>query len=75
MVEALAARDAAGLRAVLVGHLHAKRDVVLEQMRRIAADVKTTPAKQPRSHAKLKVTPPQKNMRTTKATNTARATR
>jgi DNA-binding GntR family transcriptional regulator len=75
MVEALAARDAAGLRAVLVGHLHAKRDVVLEQMRRIAADVKTTPAKQPRSHAKPKVVPPQKTARTAKAINTARAAR
>lgn len=75
MVDALAARDAAGLRAVLVGHLHAKRDVVLEQMRRIAVDVETTPAKQPRSHAKPKVMRPQKTARTTKATNTAKAAR
>jgi DNA-binding GntR family transcriptional regulator len=30
MIEALAARDSAGLRALLVQHLHHKRDVVLE---------------------------------------------
>lgn len=33
MIEALSARDAAGLRAVLVGHLHGKRDTVLELLR------------------------------------------
>ena len=33
MVEALAARDAAGLRALLVQHLEHKRDAVLELMR------------------------------------------
>jgi DNA-binding GntR family transcriptional regulator len=33
MVELLAARDAAGLRALLVVHLNHKRDAVLEQMR------------------------------------------
>lgn len=33
MVEALAERDAAGLRQVLVTHLNHKRDVVLEQLR------------------------------------------
>ncbi len=33
MVQALDARDAAGLRAVLVQHLHNKRDVVVELMR------------------------------------------
>jgi DNA-binding GntR family transcriptional regulator len=34
MIDALSARDAAGLHAVLVAHLHHKRDVVLEQLRR-----------------------------------------
>jgi DNA-binding GntR family transcriptional regulator len=34
MVELLAARDAAGLRALLVTHLNNKRDAVLEQMRK-----------------------------------------
>lgn len=33
MIEALSARDAAGMREVLVAHLHNKRDVVLEQLR------------------------------------------
>ncbi len=33
MVEALAARDAAGMRALLLRHLEHKRDAVLEQMR------------------------------------------
>ncbi len=33
MVQALEARDAAGLRALLVAHLHSKRDVALEQLR------------------------------------------
>lgn len=33
MIEALAARDAAAMRQVLVAHLHNKRDVVLEQLR------------------------------------------
>jgi DNA-binding GntR family transcriptional regulator len=33
MVEALAARDAAGLRTLLITHLNHKRDVVLEMMR------------------------------------------
>ncbi len=33
MVDALAARDSAAVRAVLVQHLNHKRDVVLEQMR------------------------------------------
>jgi DNA-binding GntR family transcriptional regulator len=33
MVEALAARDAAGMRAVMLEHLANKRDVVLEQLR------------------------------------------
>lgn len=33
MVRALAARDAAGLRDVLLSHLHNKREVVLEQLR------------------------------------------
>jgi DNA-binding GntR family transcriptional regulator len=37
MIEALSARDAAGMRAVLVAHLHNKRDVVLEQLRAAAA--------------------------------------
>jgi len=32
MLEALAARDAAGLRDLLVAHLHSKRDTVLELM-------------------------------------------
>ncbi|MBX3653941.1 MAG: GntR family transcriptional regulator [Ramlibacter sp.] len=36
MVEALAARDAAGMRNVLVAHLEHKRDVVMEQLRREA---------------------------------------
>lgn len=36
MVEALAARDAAGMRQVLVAHLEHKRDVVVEQLRREA---------------------------------------
>jgi DNA-binding GntR family transcriptional regulator len=36
MVEALAARDANALREVLLVHLHNKRDVVLEQLRREA---------------------------------------
>ena len=33
MIEALAARDGAGMREVLLGHLRNKRDVVLEQLR------------------------------------------
>ncbi len=33
MIEALAARDAAGMRSVLLTHLINKRDVVLEQLR------------------------------------------
>ena len=33
MIEALAARDAAAMRKVLVAHLHRKRDTVLELMR------------------------------------------
>ena len=33
MVEALAARDGAGMREILVRHLHSKRDTVLELMR------------------------------------------
>ena len=33
MIDALAARDAAGLRALLITHLNHKRDVVLEMMR------------------------------------------
>ncbi len=37
MIEALAARDAAGLRQVLLTHLHNKRDTVLEQLRADAA--------------------------------------
>lgn len=37
MVEALKARDGAALRAVLVAHLHNKRDVVLEQLREDAS--------------------------------------
>jgi DNA-binding GntR family transcriptional regulator len=36
MVDALAARDAAAMRAVLVQHLHHKRDVVVEQLRAAA---------------------------------------
>ena len=34
MIEALSARDAAAMRAVLLTHLNNKRDVVLEQLRR-----------------------------------------
>lgn len=37
MIEALAARDAAGMREVLQLHLRNKRDVVLEQLREAAA--------------------------------------
>jgi DNA-binding GntR family transcriptional regulator len=37
MVEALAARDAAGMRQVLLAHLANKRDTVLEQLRESAA--------------------------------------
>ncbi|KQM75326.1 GntR family transcriptional regulator [Xylophilus sp. Leaf220] len=33
MVEALAARDAAGMRTLMVAHLHSKRDTVLDLMR------------------------------------------
>jgi DNA-binding GntR family transcriptional regulator len=33
MVDALARRDAAAMRAVLIDHLNHKRDVVLEQLR------------------------------------------
>ena len=33
MIDALAARDAAGLRQLLITHLNHKRDVVLEMMR------------------------------------------
>jgi len=33
MVDALAARDAAGMRTLLITHLNNKRDVVLEMMR------------------------------------------
>jgi DNA-binding GntR family transcriptional regulator len=37
MIEALAARDGAGMREVLLGHLRNKRDVVLEQLRETQA--------------------------------------
>jgi DNA-binding GntR family transcriptional regulator len=37
MIEALAARDPAAMRAVLAAHLNNKRDVVLEQLRREGA--------------------------------------
>lgn len=37
MIEALATRDSAALRTVLIAHLNNKRDVVLEQMRRDSA--------------------------------------
>lgn len=40
MIEALAARDAAGMREVLQLHLRNKRDVVLEQLREAAADAR-----------------------------------
>jgi DNA-binding GntR family transcriptional regulator len=33
MIEALSQRDGAALKAVLVQHLHHKRDVVIEQIR------------------------------------------
>jgi DNA-binding GntR family transcriptional regulator len=33
MIDALAARDGVGLRALLITHLNHKRDVVLEMMR------------------------------------------
>ncbi|MDB5945417.1 MAG: transcriptional regulator, GntR family-like protein, partial [Ramlibacter sp.] len=39
MIEALGKRDAAGMRAVLLQHLGNKRDVVVEQMRRGAAQL------------------------------------
>lgn len=45
MITALAARDGAALRAVLVEHLHHKRDVVLEQLR-------AQPARAPKGRAK-----------------------
>lgn len=38
MVKALEARDAVGLRALLIAHLHSKRDVALEQVRARARD-------------------------------------
>jgi DNA-binding GntR family transcriptional regulator len=37
MIEALAARDGAAMRDVLLGHLRNKRDVVLEQLREVQA--------------------------------------
>ena len=37
MVEALAARDGAAMRQVLLEHLHNKRDVVVQQLRDQAA--------------------------------------
>jgi DNA-binding GntR family transcriptional regulator len=37
MIEALTARDAGGMRAVLIAHLNHKRDVVIEQLRAAAA--------------------------------------
>jgi DNA-binding GntR family transcriptional regulator len=37
MIEALAARDGAAMREVLLAHLRNKRDVVLEQLRGVAA--------------------------------------
>ena len=40
MVQALAARDSAGLRKILLDHLTRKRDVVLEQLRSAAASQK-----------------------------------
>jgi DNA-binding GntR family transcriptional regulator len=40
MVDALAARDAAGMRTVLLTHLNHKRDVVMEQIRTAATDPK-----------------------------------
>ncbi|TFZ07887.1 GntR family transcriptional regulator [Ramlibacter humi] len=45
MIEALAARDAAALRTVLVTHLHNKRDTVLEQLRE---DARPTPRRKAR---------------------------
>jgi DNA-binding GntR family transcriptional regulator len=38
MIEALAARDGAAMREVLLGHLRNKRDVVLEQLREAQAN-------------------------------------
>jgi len=43
MVERLAARDAAGMRALMVQHLNNKRDVVLELMHRDALQSATGP--------------------------------
>jgi DNA-binding GntR family transcriptional regulator len=37
MIDALTHRDSAALRAVLIAHLHHKRDVVLEQLRHLPA--------------------------------------
>jgi DNA-binding GntR family transcriptional regulator len=45
MIEALAARDAGGMRAVLVAHLNHKRDVVIEQLRAAAAKSTTSSTK------------------------------
>ncbi|MES2971986.1 MAG: GntR family transcriptional regulator [Pseudomonadota bacterium] len=41
MVEALAAHDGAAMRRILVGHLNNKRDVVVEQLRALAAPAKS----------------------------------
>jgi DNA-binding GntR family transcriptional regulator len=38
MIELLAARDSAGLRALLITHIHSKRDTVLELMREGRSD-------------------------------------
>ena len=45
MVQALAARDGAAMRAVLVAHLNHKRDVVVEQLRAATTPNVVTPAK------------------------------
>ena len=44
MIEALAARDGAGLRALLITHLNHKRDVVLEHDARGDGDASAAPA-------------------------------
>lgn len=51
MVKALEARDAAGLRDLLVAHLHSKRDVALEQLRGQTPARTSTPASPARKAA------------------------
>jgi DNA-binding GntR family transcriptional regulator len=49
MIDALSKRDGAALKAVLVQHLHHKRDVVIEQIR--SEVLKTSTGKEQKASA------------------------